>query len=111
MSINHVSAIKYNSKIYSRHGGCYKKWWLQERVDNKRSLPISIDFDIELDEDSLITVVYVRTHSDNNIEKLSTKLLRYIGGQTHMICHKHKVPLISIPDRKLKYSCGRYEHF
>ena len=47
MSINHISTIKYNSKIYSRHGGCYKKWRLQERVDNKTSLPISIDYDIE----------------------------------------------------------------
>ena len=111
MSINHTSAIKYNSKIYSWHDGYYKKWWIQERVDNKRSLPISIDFDVELDEDSLIAVVYVRKYSDNNIQKISTKLLRYVGGQTHMICHKHKLPLISIPDRKLKCSCRRHEYF
>ena len=35
MTINPQSETKYNSKIHSRHGGLFKKWWLQEENEKK----------------------------------------------------------------------------
>ena len=28
MTTLYVSGVKYDACIYSRHGGCHKKWWL-----------------------------------------------------------------------------------
>ena len=111
MSVNYISDIKYNSNVFSRHGGSFKHWWLQKKVDKKQSLPIQLENEIELNSDSFITVVYIRSQNNDNLQKMSSKLLHYIGGQTHITCQKHKMPLIPIADRKLKCSCGRNEHF
>ena len=38
--------------------------------------------------------------------------MSYIGGQTHTVSNNHKLPLIPVPDRKLKLiTCNRVEHF
>ena len=31
MSVNYISDIKYNSNVFSRHGGSFKHWWLQKK--------------------------------------------------------------------------------
>ena len=36
--------------------------------------------------------------------------MEYIGGQTHIICENHKLPLIPVPDRKTKFQYGAKEH-
>ena len=110
MTINFLSDIKYNSQVYSRHGGVFKKWWLQEKIGKNKKFPTQIDGSVEFNKDSSVTVAYIRLHNNNILQKISSELLQYIGGQSHMICHKHKIPLVPIPDRKIKYICGHFEH-
>ena len=110
MTVSHVSDVKYNACIYSRHGGCYKRWWLEKKIGTNKSYPVQIDTEPHIDENTSITVVYVRCQT-TNLEDISKKLLHYIGGQTHIICHNHKLPLIPVPDRKAKCSCDNLEHF
>ena len=58
MTINPISETKYNSKIFSRHGSSFKKWWLQEKKE-KKSYSTPSDNNIELNKDCSITLLYV----------------------------------------------------
>jgi hypothetical protein len=102
------SAMKYHAYIYSRHGGCHTKWWLQERKKTV-SIPIQVELGPVLKPNAEHTAVYIRCQN-NTLTDISKELLRYIGGQTHIVCGKHKIPMIPVPDRKLKCRCGRNEH-
>ena len=42
MTINFLSDIKYNSQVYSRHGGGFKKWWLQEKLGKNKKLLLKL---------------------------------------------------------------------
>lgn len=60
MTLLHESAVKYNSSIYSRHGGCYSEWWFQERIGKKVSLPVQVDgIPNSFKHDEYLTAVYV----------------------------------------------------
>ena len=37
------------------------------------------------------------------------KFMRYIGGQDHILCHKHHLPLITSAEKEKKCNCGRKE--
>ena len=107
--VTHLSTpMKYHAYTYSRHGGCHTKWWFQERK-NLLSLPIQVDDAPVLKPNAEHTAVYIRCQN-NTLTDISKELLRYIGGQTHIICGKHKLPMIPVPDRKAKCRCGRIEH-
>ena len=57
------AAMKYYAHIYSRHGGCHKKWWYQER--NKTfSIPIQVEHSPILKANAEHTEVYIRCQSD-----------------------------------------------
>ena len=36
--------------------------------------------------------------------------MKYIGGQTYIICAMRKLLMVHVPDRKANYKCGRNEH-
>ena len=46
-----------------------------------------------------------------DITTLGSEFLTYLGGQNHIQCVKHKVPLIYLVYRKLTCACGRKEHY
>ena len=101
--------MKYYAHIYIRNGGCHTKWCYQER--NKTfSITIQDEHSPILKSNAEHTAVYIRCQSDA-ISEVSKELLCYIGGQTHIIFGKHKLPMIPVPDRKANYICGRNEHF
>ena len=103
--VTHLSTpMKYHAYTYSRHGGCHTKWWFQERK-NLLSLPIQVDDVPVLKPNAEHTAVYIRCQN-NTLTDISKELLRYIGSQTHIICGKHKLPMIPVPDRKAKCRCG-----
>ena len=108
--INHISDVKYDAKVYSRHGGCHSKWWYQERsLWHGYNNPIQCDFNSQgIYENGTLIAVYIK-HSTKYLEEIGKSLLEYIGGQNHIICGKHKLPLIPVPDRKAKCKCGKKE--
>ena len=43
---SNITSIQYDACVYSRHGGRYTRWWLQERKHSISSYPIQIDYDL-----------------------------------------------------------------
>ena len=41
---------------------------------------------------------------------MSKQLLHYIGGQTHIICINHRLPLIPVTEIITKFKCGKKEN-
>ena len=43
---------------------------------------------------------------------ISNKIMRYNGGKSYIVFNTHELPLIIVPDRKLKcITCNHFEHF
>ena len=53
----------------------------------------------------LLYTFYVEKKIDTD---MSNTIMKYIGGQTHIIFNTHKLPLITILDRKMK--CITFKH-
>eukprot|EP00957_Ditylum_brightwellii_P195122 14867516-Ditylum_brightwellii.AAC.1 len=61
--------------------------------------------------DFLIFITAFVKIEDLDMDKLRGAFLRNIGGQTHVQCGVHKLPLIAPTARENKYSgCGRQDH-
>ena len=72
---------KWDGTIYSRHGGTFKKWWMDERRQN---VPIQIDaLPRQLPYGQIFTLIYVRIHQVDT-ERLRNEFLTNIGGQVHV---------------------------
>ena len=82
---------QWNGTIFSRHNKS-SKYWTQKRR-KKYFLQLGSEIQIPLDE-SIITVVFVRTNITNIIEKRND-FLKYMGGQSHVLCREHRYPLIT----------------
>ena len=48
---------------------------------------------------------------DPDISSLNYEFLTYIGGQSHIFCSTHDIPLIISADRKMKCNYGKNEHY
>ena len=48
---------------------------------------------------------------DSDVLSLNSEFLKYIGGQSHIVCSTHNMPLIISINRKMKCNCDRNEHF
>ena len=103
-------ATKWDGITFSRHGGVHPKWWMDERSSNQviqiDSLPPFLPYNDEY------TLVYVRV-KQKDFEKIRNQFLTNIGGQVHVQCAIHHLPLIVSMDRANKcVSCGRQKtHF
>jgi predicted GIY-YIG superfamily endonuclease len=98
----------WDGVIYSRHGGAFKKWWMDERRQN---IPIQIDtLPDQLPFNDNYTLVFIRINQFN-IEKLRNQFMQNIGGQVHVQCANHRLPLITSMDRNKKCACGRKDHY
>jgi hypothetical protein len=109
VNTTYINSSTYNAQTYSRHGGRYNKWWYQERINSKISYPIQIDSDPIPNDQGDVIRIYVR-HGGISMADISKKLLHYIGGQTHIICKNHRLPLIPVPDRIALCKCGKKEN-
>ena len=112
LCINQLSDISYDAYIYSRHGGSHSKWWYQEKIKGKgNTIPIQSDcHSPQLIGHGIYYGVYIQCKT-SHIGDVGKELMQYIGGQTHIICATHKLPMVHVPDRKAKCKCGRKEHF
>ena len=73
-----------------RHGKEYTHWWNQKRNDwIGRQLTGSPNVISECG----YTYVHVRVE-DVNLDNMRMEFLKNIGGQNHVHCQKHKLPLI-----------------
>ena len=88
----------WDRDIYSRHVGQFIGWWYQSRKVNVWGHSQSIDL---LKENVRYNLGY--------LEVTSSEVLKYMGGQIHIFCDIHRMPLIVSTDRKLKWNCGSKE--
>jgi hypothetical protein len=97
----------WNGEVYSRHVSQYKIWWAQGRCD---SLPRQMLQLLRIQHAQNYTLVYVRIES-TDILAIGLEFLTYIGGQNHILCHEHQLPLIASTGQKKKCNCERKEHY
>ena len=94
--------------IFSRHGGPFKKWWMDERREN---IPIQIDtLPDQLPFNDYYTLVFIRINQIN-IERLRNQFMQNIEGQVHVQCVNHRLPLITSMEQNKKCACGRKDHY
>lgn len=89
---------RWDSIVYCRHGRSFKSWWFQKRDDD---LFIQVDSLPELSHQSYVAVYVKFTSIDFQQHKM--ELLKLLGGQTHLLCENHRLPLIS---SCRKYNCA-----
>ena len=81
----------WNGIGYFRHGGIFTGWWSLER---EKKLPIQIeDIPKSILIENLFSLVYVKQTSVNT-GNIREKMMKHIGGQTHVLCAHHHIPLI-----------------
>ena len=98
---------EWDSLVYRRHSGDnFSGWWFQNRKDN---LPHQVNH-INFHATNKYSFVYVKIPK-LDMTSLGTEFLSYIGGQSHVICSQHKLPLIASSERSLLCSCGKREYY
>ena len=90
------SDVKWEGLSYFRHGGEFKSWWKVERL---KRLPIHSVFPVDVYGIDTNVMIYVKKY-DVNIDDIRNTFLKYIGGQSHVYCKLHKLPLIVVPTSK-----------
>ena len=102
--------FKWKGHIYSRHGGLqYSGWWFNSTEMN---IPIQIDsLPDSLPYNNSYTFAYVCVENPN-FSNMRNKFLQNLGGQSHVQCAKHKLPLIASTTRIKKcQQCGKKEFY
>ena len=98
----------WDGYIYSRHGGYHSHWWYDDRFQNipvrKYTLPK------EIPESGGYLLVY-RIIGDVDVIELKKKFMVNLGGQSHVLCDQHRLPLIESTERSRKCKCGKKEHY
>ena len=96
----------------SRHGDkSFPKWWTDKRTLTQQ--PIQIEDtpnSCNLSYHDNYTLVYVRLE-DIDLTSIRDQFLTNIGGQVHVQCENHRMPLIASMDRANKCACGKKDHF
>ena len=97
----------FDSFVFARHGGEFLNWWFQQR-NNK----IMREFSScpSLHRNHKCTLAYIRVDS---IDESSVKLefLELLGGQSHVRCHRHKMPLIVSPNKEKCSRCSKRKEY
>ena len=80
-----------DAECYFRHGGIYTSWW---KVERYLKLPIHcLEVKQAFNMRELQFLVYVKKRN-TEIESIRNSMLQYMGGQAHVICGVHRIPLI-----------------
>ena len=97
----------FDGILYHCHeGDHFSGWWCQNRYDT-----LSTQKDIPIFEASKpYTFIYVK-RSKVDISSLGSENLSYIGGQYHILCSMHGLPLINSTEKEYACSCGRKEFY
>ena len=107
ISYYEIDELNYSSEVFSRHGGQHCNWFYQHRNDYYcREWVDNPSFR----ENGKRIFIYCRKVSQK-MEDVNRELMKYIGGQTHIVCDVHKIPLITMFNRVKKCECGKSEHF
>ena len=94
----------WNGTILSRHGGpIHSSWWIQDRNANFCLQATDIQVS-SLDKSKIDVLVFIRIKHTSNKEH-KEDFLKYIGGQSHIHCNDHNVPLITSYDKDMKCCC------
>ena len=109
IGITNDDDFKWDGVIFSRHGGYYSKWW-----KDKRNQEISLQIDElpnNLDYHDWYTLAYVQV-VETDVNSLRDNFLKNIGGQTHVQCRQHNLPLIPSLEREGKcVICNNKEYY
>ena len=99
---------KWNGTVYARHGGYHKSWWVSHRKANffLQTHEFQIH-DAKIRDVNIFIYVRIGNTTDNRTSQM--KFMRYIGGQDHILCHKHHLPLITSAEKVNNCNCGRKE--
>ena len=81
----------YKAEVYSRHGSTFKKWWYQHR--NQKHSTCSDNEPGMNKKNHTYTVAYVKLYNFDE-QSNKRKLLKLLGGQCHVICATHDLPLV-----------------
>ena len=103
------NSVNWNGEVYSRHGGKNSKWWYFSRKDQYCTQYQEIN-NININDRDSIVVLFVKI-AKLDFNSLNYEYLKYIGGQDHIFCQTHKIPLIFSSNRIKKCNCGRKEIF
>ena len=99
---------KWNGEIYAHHcNEMYLSWWFQRLKDYiwyQRS-PSG-----KMKDNVAYTLAYVRAKI-TNVEAVRDEYMQYIGGQSHVKCEHHDMPLIASVDRSKECSCCDEKEF
>ena len=86
-------------EIYNRHGNNHSSWWCQSSKKDALCVQVEGLPDFTIDDDQKMIVVYVKIEKID-FNSLNYEYLQYIGGQQHIFCDNHKMPLIISAERK-----------
>ena len=105
LSHQQINATEYNAEIFGRHGGSHSKWFYQGRKD---------PYCIQIDDDPVLEIIAMRIIvwkkvAAQDIQKINIEFMKNIGGQTHVVCGVHNMPLVTMFDKIKKCNCGRKE--
>jgi len=81
--------------VYSRHGLNFSSWWLQDKHPDVKQighLP-----NLQCNQEYIFVYVKVDTV---DMTSYRNQFLKLLGGQTHVQCSKHSIPLISSSGKK-----------
>lgn len=103
---------KWDGFVYSRHSGhgelSHMGWWYQGRNDSipkQSNLPRTV-----FSAERRYVLAYVRVQTPDTTS-MKSEFLTYLGGQKHIHCSLHRIPLIASTERKLKCNCGKTEFY
>ena len=97
IGLQHLEQDRYDTILWSRYGGeKHYKWWFDTRHQERAIQVDNVDRNILT---NTFINVFVKTENQD-ITKLRREFLRSIGGQTHVQCGVHQVPLIASTEQK-----------
>ena len=96
---------KWFGEIYSRHGKHFQSYWYQKRSD-VQSVQSQLPSHLLLGYEYIL--VYARCN-EFNFGSYRNELLRLIGGQSHVQCQDHRLPIIMSYERNRRCQCGKKE--
>ena len=86
-----LSEERWDESRWSHHGGnIYKNWWFD---DNCHQCLIQLNKVTKFPYNDTYIYDYVKIE-DINIQHMCDEFLRSIGGQIHIQCEEHRMPLI-----------------
>ena len=96
---------RFEGDVFSRHGDSFTSWWFKSRGE---SLHLQSVCGPSLQPNRSYTVVYVRL-DHLNLEATRNELLVLQGGQSHVQCRTHKMPLIRSREKRKCSICKRWK--